>query len=58
MEAHSVGYPGSFVDIPTSPEQTGHIIFTMAWPEQDGQERWLGKNIDVSVVVPPASTKP
>jgi glucoamylase len=58
MEAHSVGYPGSFVDIHTSPEQTGHIIFTMAWPTEDEKERWLGKNIDVSVVVPAASTKP
>jgi glucoamylase len=57
VEARSVGYPGSFVDIPTAPEQTGKIIFTLAWPGQNLQERWLGKNIDVSVILPPESTK-
>jgi glucoamylase len=45
------------VDISTDPEQTGTIIFTLAWPGQDSQERWLGRNIDVSVIVPPESTK-
>ncbi len=55
-EARSVGYPGSFVDIVTTPEQTGNILFTLAWPEQDGKERWLGRNIDVSVILPPTST--
>jgi glucoamylase len=55
--AHSVGYPGSFVDISTTPDQTGHIIFTLAWPGEDNQERWLGRNIDVSVISPPESTK-
>jgi glucoamylase len=57
VEARSVGYPGSFVDISTTPEQTGHILFTLAWRGQDGQERWLGRNIDVAVVALPASTK-
>ena len=57
IDARSVGYPGSFVDISAGPEQKGKIIFTLAWPGQDGQERWLGRNIDVSVVAPPASTK-
>jgi glucoamylase len=57
IEAHSVGYPGSFADIPTAPEQTGKIIFTLAWPTEDAKERWLGKNIDVSVVTLPASTE-
>jgi glucoamylase len=57
IEAHSVGYPGSFVDIPTTAGQTGNMIFTLAWPGQDGQERWLGRNVDVAVVTPPASTK-
>jgi glucoamylase len=56
-EAHSVGYPGSFVDITTAPNQMGTIIFTLAWPEQDHQERWLGRNIEVSVIAPPVSTK-
>jgi glucoamylase len=57
VEARSVGYPGSFVDISTAPEQTGHIQFTLAWPGQDSQERWLGRNIDVSVISPPESAK-
>jgi glucoamylase len=56
-EAHSIGYPGSFVDISTAPDQTGHILFTLAWPGQGTQERWLGRNIDVSVIHPPESTR-
>jgi glucoamylase len=56
-DARSVGYPGSFVDISTTSEQTGKIIFTLAWSQESGQERWLGKNIDVSVISPPESTK-
>ncbi len=55
-DARSVGYPGSFVDIVSAPEQTGNILFTLAWPGQDGKERWLGHNIDVSVILPPTST--
>jgi len=54
-EARSVGYPGSFVDIPTAPEDAGKIIFTLAWPTQNNEERWLGRNIEVSVVAPPPS---
>jgi glucoamylase len=56
-EAHSVGYPGSFVDISTGPNQTGEIIFTLAWPGQNAQERWLGRNIDVTITALPASIK-
>jgi glucoamylase len=56
VEARSVGYPGSFVDIAADPHQTGHILFTLAWPGQGNQERWLGRNIDVSVISPPEST--
>ena len=56
-ESHSVGYPGSFVDICTAPDQTGHILFTLVWTGQDSQERWLGRNIDVSVIARPESTK-
>jgi glucoamylase len=56
-EAHSVGYPGSFVDISIAPERVGNILFTLAWPEQNGQERWLGRNLEVSILKPPASTK-
>jgi glucoamylase len=51
VEARSVGYPGSFVDIAADPQLTGTIIFTLAWPAE-GKERWLGRNIDVSVISP------
>jgi glucoamylase len=56
-EAHSVGYPGSFVDIPTTPDQVGSILFTLAWPGQNEQERWLGRDIEVSILSSPASKK-
>jgi glucoamylase len=55
LDARSVGYPGSFVDISTAAHYTGNIIFTLAWREEGGQERWLGRNIDVSVMSPPES---
>jgi glucoamylase len=55
--SHSVGYPGSFVDITTAPGQTGNLVFTMAWPGQGTQEHWLGRNITVSVIPPPTSKK-
>jgi glucoamylase len=55
MDGSPVGYPGSFADIATRPDQSGNIVFTLAWPGQNGQERWLGKNIDVSVIPAPAS---
>ncbi len=45
-DSKTVGYPGSFVDIPTIPNQTGTIIFTMHWPADD---RWLGRNISIAV---------
>jgi glucoamylase len=52
-EARSVGYPGSFVDIPTNADQEGAILFTLAWPGQNEQERWLGRNVEVLVVALP-----
>ncbi|MGH9596819.1 MAG: glycoside hydrolase family 15 protein, partial [Edaphobacter sp.] len=55
VEARPVGYAGSFVDISTGPDQTGKIVFTLAWPGQGGQERWLGRNLNVTVTAPPAS---
>ena len=57
LDARSVGYPGSFVDISTAAHYTGNIIFTLAWPGEDGQERWLGRNIDVSVMSLPESAR-
>jgi glucoamylase len=56
-EARSVGYPGAFADLPTTPDQTGNIVFTLVWTGPTGQDRWLGKNIDVSLIPPPASQR-
>jgi glucoamylase len=45
-DSKTVGYPGSFVDIPTTPNQTGTIVFTMHWL---GDNHWLGRNISIAV---------
>src|SRR6202789_1716165 len=55
LDGRSVGYPGSFADISTTADYTGNIIFTLVWSGDGGQERWLGRNIDVSVISPPES---
>jgi len=44
-DSRIVGYPGSYVDIPTQPSQAGTIVFTMYWPNGD---RWLGRNISIA----------
>jgi glucoamylase len=49
IDSHTVGYPGSYADILTTPEQSGAIQFTLFWP---GENRWLGKNIEVRLVRP------
>ena len=45
-EAHIIGPPGAYADITTEPGQTGSIIFTMFWPEEN---RWLGRNYEVAI---------
>jgi len=60
LESRVVGRPGSFADIQTGPDQTGSIIFTLYWPQQD---RWLGRNYEVVIheqALPPeiAANKP
>jgi len=60
LDSRSVGRPGSFVDIQTTPSQTGSIIFTLFWPEDN---RWLGRNYEVTINAEPvpqgtADTKP
>jgi len=50
LDSRSVGYPGSVADIPTDVHQTGTIVFTLVWVGQDQKDRWLGKNIEVSVI--------
>jgi glucoamylase len=54
IEARVVGRPGAFADIPVAADQTGSIIFTLYWPEEN---RWLGHNcqIDIQAEVPTQS---
>jgi glucoamylase len=57
-ESRSVGYSGFFADIVTAQGQTATIVFTLVWPgdgEQTQLDRWLGRNIDVSVIPETAS---
>ena len=43
-ESRAVGFPGSYADIFTLPDQVGMVIFTLYWP---GEDRWLGHNVEV-----------
>ncbi len=45
-EAKTVGHSGAFVDIETSSEMLGSLVFTMHWPAEN---RWLGRNYEVTV---------
>jgi glucoamylase len=58
LDSSAVGHPGSFVDIPTTPQQMGSIVLTIGWPSQGEQDHWLGRNIEVSVVPPPPPAAP
>jgi glucoamylase len=46
-DARVIGRPGSVVDIVIGPHQTGRIVFTIFWPEQN---RWLGRNVEVEIM--------
>lgn len=48
-----VGPPGSFADICITPQTIGKLIFTLHWP---GQDRWLGRNVEVSITAVPVQT--
>jgi glucoamylase len=56
LDSHSLGRIGYSADIPTTSHQTGKIIFTLCWPnqgpDQSQPDRWLGKNLEVSVISP------
>jgi glucoamylase len=59
-DSRSVGNSGWFADIPSAVDQSGTITFTVLWPgdeQKNQQDRWLGRNIDVSVISQRASTK-
>jgi len=46
VESRIVGRMGAFVDIPAAANQTGTIVFTLYWPEEN---RWLGHNCTVEI---------
>jgi glucoamylase len=46
IEARMVGRMGGFVDIPVGATQTGTVVFTLYWPEEN---RWLGHNCTVEI---------
>ncbi len=52
LDSDVLGYPGSFADIPTRPDQTGSIVFTLSWPVEGKPDRWLGRNIEVDILPP------
>lgn len=56
-DSHTVGNPGFFVNIPTTPQQSGTISFTLCWPGQNQPDRWLGRNIDVSIIPQSSAAK-
>ncbi len=58
LEATHVGLAGSFLDIPTRPDQTGSIVFTFCWIEEGKDPRWLGHNIEVTVAPKPETAPP
>jgi glucoamylase len=46
LDSTQLGYVGSYADLPTSPEQTGALSFTLFWPDEN---RWEGRNFDVAL---------
>jgi glucoamylase len=44
LDSTQVGYAGSYADLPTGPEQTGALSFTLFWL---GENRWEGRNFEV-----------
>lgn len=49
-ESATVGFAGSYADIPTAKEQTGTVSFTLFWVEEN---RWEGRNFDVEIEAAP-----
>ncbi len=46
LDSLSVGYPGSYADLPTAAMQSGSISFTLFWPDES---RWEGRNFVVQI---------
>jgi glucoamylase len=49
LDSTQLGYAGSYADLPTTPEQTGTLSFTLFWPDED---RWEGRNFEVALEPP------
>jgi glucoamylase len=47
-ESTTLGWAGSFADMPTPAEQAGRLSFTLFWPEDN---RWEGRNFEVQLEV-------
>jgi glucoamylase len=45
-DSANMRYVGSYLDLPTTPEQTGVLSFTLFWPNEN---RWEGRNFDVAI---------
>jgi glucoamylase len=45
-ESTTLGWAGSFADMPTPGEHAGQLSFTLFWPEEN---RWEGRNFDVEL---------
>lgn len=46
LDSTQLGYAGSYADLPTTPDQTGSLAFTLFWPDEN---RWEGRNFEVSL---------
>ena len=55
-DSHPIGHPGFVANLPFASQQTGTIVFTLCWPGSN-QDRWLGKNIEVSIIPPAKPSK-
>jgi glucoamylase len=49
LDSTQLGYAGSYADLPTTPEQTGTLSFTLFWPDEN---RWEGRNFEVALEPP------
>ncbi len=49
LDSTQLGYAGSYADLPTTPDQTGSLSFTLFWPDEN---RWEGRNFEVGLEPP------
>jgi glucoamylase len=46
VESSTIGWAGSFADLPTPGGQAGQLSFTLFWPEEN---RWEGRNFNIEL---------